>query len=169
MVFTELIFMKLTNTWYTRCSRIFFHKTSGNVEGSSRSNLRQETCGWKCLLHTKIDIRSVAVKYANPCIWFQPNDPHPFYKCCETPSWYSISWLLRSSYMGLLDFFLWGHLKVSKLWAPVETEQDLKARITAVCETVQNMPGTFDKVCQNMAHHYSAGHEVGRGQCKQLL
>jgi len=51
----------------------------------------------------------------------------------------------------------------------VETEKDLIARITAACENVQNMPGIIDKVCQNMAHHYSACSEVGCGHCKELL
>jgi hypothetical protein len=51
----------------------------------------------------------------------------------------------------------------------VETEKDLIAGITAACEIAQNLPGIFDKVCQNMAHHYSACSEVGGDYCKQLL
>lgn len=51
----------------------------------------------------------------------------------------------------------------------MEIEKDLIVRITAAGETVQNMAGIFDKVCQNMAHHYSDCSEVGGGHCKQLL
>lgn len=35
---------------------------------------------------------------------------------------------------------------------PVEAEEDLEARILATCETIQNTPGIFGRVRQNMVH-----------------
>jgi hypothetical protein len=42
---------------------------------------------------------------------------------------------------------------------PVEAEEDLEARILATCETIQNTPGIFGRVQQNMVRGCRASSE----------
>lgn len=42
---------------------------------------------------------------------------------------------------------------------PVEVEEDLEARILATCETIQNTPGIFGRVRQNMVRGCRASSE----------
>jgi hypothetical protein len=49
-----------------------------------------------------------------------------------------------------LDFFLWGQMKSVVYETPVESVEDLIARITAAAEYIQTMPGIFHTVNQNM-------------------
>ena len=43
---------------------------------------------------------------------------------------------------------------------PVGTEEDLVARILAACEPVQNMPGIFDTLLQNMVQRCYASNNT---------
>jgi len=60
-----------------------------------------------------------------------------------------------------LDFFLWRHLNTSVYSTVVETEEDLIARLQAARETIQKMPGIFEKMRQNMVRLCSACFGVG--------
>jgi len=44
---------------------------------------------------------------------------------------------------------------------PAATEQDLAAGILAACGSIQNTPGVFERVRQNVVRHYNACNEVG--------
>jgi hypothetical protein len=52
---------------------------------------------------------------------------------------------------------------------PVESVEDLIARITAAAEYIQTMPDIFHTVNQNMLRRCSACNEVGGRHFEQLL
>ncbi|KAJ4433430.1 hypothetical protein ANN_15689 [Periplaneta americana] len=51
----------------------------------------------------------------------------------------------RSPDLTPLDFFLWGYVKSLVYETPVETEEDLRARILAACDNVRTKPGLFQR------------------------
>lgn len=61
-----------------------------------------------------------------------------------------VHWPARSPDLSPLDFCLWGHLKSLVYSTPVESEEDLVARILAACQMVQDMPGIFENVRRSL-------------------
>jgi hypothetical protein len=57
-----------------------------------------------------------------------------------------VAWPARSPDLTPLDFSLWGQIKSLVYETPVESVEDLIARITAAAEYIQTMPGIFHKV-----------------------
>ena len=61
-----------------------------------------------------------------------------------------IAWPPRSPDLSSLDFFLWGHMKTLIYETPIETEEELVARITAAAYQIQNIPAVFERVRESM-------------------
>lgn len=59
-------------------------------------------------------------------------------------------WPARSPDLNCLDFFFWGHLKTLVYRRPINTVADLRDRIVAACETIQNTQGIFERVRASM-------------------
>ena len=66
-----------------------------------------------------------------------------------------IAWPPRSPDLTPLDFFCWGHMKSLVYETPVETQQDLVARIQVAAGIIRDMPGIFPRV----RHHITDGAE----------
>lgn len=45
-----------------------------------------------------------------------------------------------------LDFYLWGYLKILVYSATIENEEALHQCIFDACQTIGNLPGTFERV-----------------------
>jgi len=75
----------------------------------------------------------------------------------------------RSPDLTSLDFILWDHVKSLVYTTPVETVEDLTARIFNSCEVVQHMPDIFERVYQNMMRWCNACFEVGGRHFEHLL
>lgn len=80
-----------------------------------------------------------------------------------------VAWPPRSPDLTPLDFFLWGHIKALVYATPIETVEDLVARILAAAEEVQNMPGIFERIQRNMLRRCNSCIEVDGGHFEQLL
>lgn len=61
-----------------------------------------------------------------------------------------VDWPARSPDLTPLDFGLWGHIKSLVYSSPVESEEDLLARILAACQTIQDMPGIFENMRRSL-------------------
>lgn len=61
-----------------------------------------------------------------------------------------IPWPARSPDLTPLDFFLWGHMKNLVYATPVESEQDLVARIVAAAGEITDNPQIFEGVRQSL-------------------
>lgn len=57
-----------------------------------------------------------------------------------------VAWPPRSPDLTPLDFFLWGHMKSLVYETPVDSEEQLVARILAAAQDVQNRPGIFERI-----------------------
>ena len=64
--------------------------------------------------------------------------------------------------------FLWGNINNPVYDVPVETAEDLAARILAACETVQNTSGIFERVRQKKVRRCSACSEDGGRPFEQI-
>ncbi|KAJ8885964.1 hypothetical protein PR048_012170 [Dryococelus australis] len=64
----------------------------------------------------------------------------------------TIAWPTRSPDVTLLDYLLWGHIKGVIYETPVESEEDLLARIMAAADL--GLPGIGDRVYQKMVLRY---------------
>jgi len=80
-----------------------------------------------------------------------------------------VSWPPRSPDLTSLDYFLWGYLKSHVYYTPVETVEELTAKIFEACELVQNTPGIFERVRQNMVRRCNACIEVEGRHFEHLL
>ena len=80
-----------------------------------------------------------------------------------------VAWPPRSPDLTSLDFFLWGHVKSLVYATPVETVEDLTARIFNACEVVQHTPGIFERVRQSMVRRCNACIELGGRHFEHLL
>jgi hypothetical protein len=80
-----------------------------------------------------------------------------------------VAWPPRSPDLTSLDFFLWGHVKSLVYATPVETVEDLTARIFNACEVVQHTPGIFERVRQSMVRRCNACIELGSRHFEHLL
>ena len=80
-----------------------------------------------------------------------------------------IPWLARSPDLSLLDYFLWEYLKSHVFETPEEVDMELVARIVVVCDVIQNKPGIFVRVRQNLVRRCHFCIEVSGCQFEQLL
>lgn len=65
------------------------------------------------------------------------------------------SWPPRSPDLTPVDFFLWGHMKNLVYETPVETEEDLVARVMAAAYIIKHTPGLMGRVYDNMLRRYT--------------
>ena len=70
------------------------------------------------------------------------------------PGWWigrggPVEWPPRSPYLTPIDFCLWGYIKSLVYETPVETEEELIARIVAAFDKVRNTPGIFARIRQS--------------------
>lgn len=80
-----------------------------------------------------------------------------------------VAWPARSPDLTPLDYFLWGHMKSLVYETPVESEEDLVARISAAAEIIQAMPDVFSHVNLNMLRRCNKCIERGGRHFQQLL
>jgi hypothetical protein len=81
----------------------------------------------------------------------------------------SINWPARSPDLTPLDYFLWGHIKSLVYETPVDTEEDLVARIADACGRVQEMPAIFEHIRDSMVRRCEACIRVNGRNFEQLL
>lgn len=79
------------------------------------------------------------------------------------------AWPPRSPDLSSLDFFLWGHTKTLIYEIPIDTEEDLVARIIAAANHIQNIPEVFERVRQSMFRRCRLCVEVNGGRFEHLL
>lgn len=60
-----------------------------------------------------------------------------------------VAWPPRSPDLNPLDFFFWGHLKSLVYQTPVDTLEDLTARIVVASADIASTPGMFERVRQS--------------------
>ncbi|GBN74072.1 hypothetical protein AVEN_168703-1 [Araneus ventricosus] len=65
-------------------------------------------------------------------------------------------WTARSPDLSCLDFFLWGHLKSLVYESPIDSDEDLVARISVAAGDVGEMPGVFEKVRRSLRRRCNA-------------
>ena len=87
-------------------------------------------------------------------------------QCCI--SW-SLDWPARSPDLNPLGYFRWGYLKTLEFETPVQTEMELISRIVAACDVIQNTPGLFISVRQNLVRRWHSCIEIGGRLFEQLL
>lgn len=80
-----------------------------------------------------------------------------------------IAWPPRSPDLSSLDYFFWGHLKSLVYETPVDSPEDLVARIIAAAGDVRDMPGIFETVRQSLRRRCEACLTVGGRSFEQLL
>ena len=59
-----------------------------------------------------------------------------------------VAWPARSPDLNPLDFFLWGHMKSLIYQLPVDSAEDLVARIIVAADKISATPGIFERVRQ---------------------
>ncbi|GBM61807.1 hypothetical protein AVEN_80449-1 [Araneus ventricosus] len=60
-----------------------------------------------------------------------------------------VVWPPRSSDRNPLDFFLWGHIKSLVYETPVDSAEDLVAKIVVDADKINSTPGIFERVHQS--------------------
>ncbi|GBM09277.1 hypothetical protein AVEN_116629-1 [Araneus ventricosus] len=65
--------------------------------------------------------------------------------------------------------FLWGHLKSLVYAPPVDSDEDLFARISVAAARVRELPGIFESVRQSLHRRCQACIAVGGRNFEQLL
>ena len=134
---------------YTMFNTTVFPNFQGLQGVREEGTMWERRHGQKCLLHTNIGTGN-AITHT----WFQHNgasfsvytcrDKSPGYSISWSTDWYGdVVWSTKSPDLALLDFFIWSNLQSLIYKTSMETEEHLVARILAVCENVQNIPGTF--------------------------
>lgn len=78
-------------------------------------------------------------------------------------------WPPRSPDLNSLDYFLWGHLKTLVYSTPVQTEEELRNRITDSCNIIRNTPGIFQLVRESMRRRVEACILAGGGHFQHLI
>ncbi|GBN34414.1 hypothetical protein AVEN_51170-1 [Araneus ventricosus] len=58
-----------------------------------------------------------------------------------------VAWPPRSLNFNPLDFFFWGHMKSLVNEMPVDSAEDLVARINVAADKINTPPGTLERVC----------------------
>ena len=79
-----------------------------------------------------------------------------------------VEWPARSPDLTPLDFFYWGAMKELVYQTPVESDEDLVARIVAASGVLGEMPEVFESVRQSLIKRCEKCIEVG-GHFEQLL
>ncbi|GBN78503.1 hypothetical protein AVEN_256536-1 [Araneus ventricosus] len=78
-------------------------------------------------------------------------------------------WPPRYPDLSILYYFLWGHLKSLVHATPVDSVEDLVARISVAAAPVHEIPVNFESVCQSLHRRCQAGITVGRRNLEQLM
>ncbi|GBO12185.1 hypothetical protein AVEN_110077-1 [Araneus ventricosus] len=91
--------------------------------------------------HFSLDVRSTLyAKFTLRCIG-RGGPPH---------------WKARSPYLSSLDFLLWAHSKSLVYESPIDSDEDLVARISVATGDVREMPGVFEKVRRSLHRRCNA-------------
>lgn len=72
-----------------------------------------------------------------------------------------VAWPARSPDLTPIDFFFWGHLKSVVYETPVETDEELIARIMAASDAISTLPGVFERVRQSLQRRCTACIQAG--------
>lgn len=80
-----------------------------------------------------------------------------------------ISWPARSPDMTPLDFCIWGHIKSLLYATPVNTEEELVARIILAFDDIRERPQLFQRIRQSITHRYNLCIENGGRNFEQFL
>ena len=80
-----------------------------------------------------------------------------------------IPWPARSPDMTPMDFFVWGEMRNLVYTTPVESEEDLVARIVAEAGAINDTPGVFARVRQKMIRQSQLCLNVNGGIFESLL
>ncbi|GBM27685.1 hypothetical protein AVEN_95348-1 [Araneus ventricosus] len=75
----------------------------------------------------------------------------------------------RSPDLSRLDYFLWGHLKSLVYATPVDSDEDLVARISVAAASMREIPGIFESERQALHRRCQACITVGGRNFEQLL
>jgi len=81
----------------------------------------------------------------------------------------NVQWPPRSPDLNSLDFFLWGHLKTLVYTSPINTVEELRERIVAACDGIQNTPRIFERVRNSMRRRAEACRLSEGGHFQQFL
>lgn len=105
--------------------------------------------------HFSVDVRN-ALNIMYPGRWIGRGGP--------------IRWPPRSPDLSCLDFFFWGHMK-SLIYddGPVDSAEDLVARISVAAATIREMPGVFANVRRSIHRRVQACVRVGGRNFEQFL
>jgi hypothetical protein len=68
-----------------------------------------------------------------------------------------------------MDFFLRNHIKALIYMSPVDSEEDLIARIIEVASTIRRQPGIFERTCHFLLRRRRLCIEVGGRTFEHLL
>jgi hypothetical protein len=80
-----------------------------------------------------------------------------------------VAWPPRSPDMTPLDFFFWGHMKSLVYATPVQSEEDLVARIAVASGDISEMPGLFHNIRQSLTRRYQKCIDLGGTNFEQYL
>ena len=72
-----------------------------------------------------------------------------------------IAWHPQSPDLTPLDFYQWGHMKSLVYQIPVDTVEDLLARVLGAAQEIQQTPGVMKRVYQNMSRRYNVCNKLG--------
>lgn len=91
--------------------------------------------------HFSLDVRRY-LDFRFPGRWIGRGGPTP--------------WPARSPDLSCLDFFLWGHLKSLVYESPIDSDEDLVARISVAAGTIRETPDMFENVRQSLYRRCNA-------------
>ena len=80
-----------------------------------------------------------------------------------------IPWPPRSPDLTPIDYFLWGRMKSMVYQSPVETEEELLARVMVAAQEINGAPGVMDRVYRNMIRRYNVCNDNGGRHIEPLL
>ena len=80
-----------------------------------------------------------------------------------------MAWSPRSLDITPMEFFLWGHIKVSIYMSPVNSEEDLIACITGAATSIRQQPDIFESSHQSLLHHSRLSIDVSGHTFAHLL
>lgn len=80
-----------------------------------------------------------------------------------------IAWPPRSPDLTPLDYFFWGRMKSMVYETPVETEEELLARVMVAAQEINGTPGVMERVYRNMIRRYNVCNDVGGRHIEPLL
>jgi len=68
-----------------------------------------------------------------------------------------------------MGFFLWDHIKALAYMLPVDSKEDLIARIVKAAATIRQQPGIFERTSQSVLRRCRLCFEVGGRTFEYLL